>query len=599
VFLPPAPASSRSQIPDSKFQSRQSGPPSRDKRRAKISRAAVEWINHNWRSCPHARDLYQKLAKQARKHNWTIPSEAWVYRKWKNLPKIVTTALRSKKAYVDNFAPYYPRDYSDIDALQILVGDHSLRDVTVRLPDGTLVRPWCSAWQCMRTGLVYGWHLDLTPSSRTIGLAYANGVKTFGAQPMSRPDEDYYSYLYTDQGRDYKGHTIGGKLLTFKRAAAIDGGLGFLTMQRRVGLIDDLGLKQILARGYNAREKPIERTHRDMSGWEQSMFDAEYCGRDAKNKPDAWKEAWARHDRLLKKIARSGNTPLLNESPFMAFDDYRDALAGYFADYNRTSHERTTLMGASVVPIEEYQRLYTTHYTISEQTLAMLLMKAEQRMVRKNGVSLFQHGFSYLHPDLAPYKGKGIYVEVRYSEDDYSHVWIIPPPTHDIPNPAMIRAELVTRGGVLKPNKETLAMVSRQRKHEERVIREHSFINQSIIRGESVEDRIAAEIEPEEERVFEAVAVAGGGGSDGGGQGRALSTSLDGHSSPARPPGEGPSHRASVHQLHRFDGKRLGGHKAIRPVTVDQVRDTETDESIFEVEEPASGAVRMWDDEED
>src|SRR5260370_5304023 len=326
TFLP-APAASRSQIPQiSTFQKK-------DGRRAKISRAAVEWINDNWRSCPHARDLYQKLTKQARKHGWTIPSEAWVYRKWQSLPKIVTTALRSKKAYVDNFAPYYPRDYSDIDALQILVGDHSLRDVTVRLPDGTLVRPWCSLWQCMRTGLIYGWHLDLTPSSRTIGLAYANGVKTFGAQPISRPDEDFYSYRYTDQGKDYKGHTLGGKLLNFKRAAEIEGGLGFLAAQRRVGLIDDLGLKQILARGYNAREKPIERTHRDMSGWEQSMFDAEYCGRDAKNKPDAWQEAWARHDRLLKKVERSGNSPLLNESPFTAFDHYRVALAGYSSDY--------------------------------------------------------------------------------------------------------------------------------------------------------------------------------------------------------------------------------------------------------------------------
>ncbi len=567
TFLPPAPAASRSQIPDSKFQKK-------DGRRAKISRAAVEWINDNWRSCPHARDLYQKLTKQARKHGWTIPSEAWVYRKWQSLPKIVTTALRSKKAYVDNFAPYYPRDYSDIDALQILVGDHSLRDVTVRLPDGTLVRPWCSLWQCMRTGLIYGWHLDLTPSSRTIGLAYANGVKTFGAQPISRPDEDFYSYLYTDQGKDYKGHTIGGKLLTFKRAAAIEGGLGFLCAQRRVGLIDDLGLKQILARGYNAREKPVECTHRDMSGWEQSMFDAEYCGRDAKNKPDAWKDAWARHDRLLKKVERSGNSPLLNESPFMAFDDYRDALAGYFADYNRTAHERTTLMGATVVPLEEYQRLYTTHYTISERTLAMLLMKAEQRMVRKNGVSLFQQGFSYLHPDLAHYKGKGIYVEVRYSEDDYSHVWIIPPPTDAIPNPDMIKAELVTRGGVLRPNKETLAMVSHQRKHEERVIREAQLINQSMIRGESIEDRVAAQFEPEVEEAQ--IAVAGGAGV--------------GFSS-------GPS--ARVHQLHRFDRKRSGGQQAIRPASVDQVASTQTDESIFEVEDPASGGVRMFEEDED
>jgi hypothetical protein len=542
-----------------------------DKRRAQVSREAEEWIYNNWRSCAHARDLFQKLQKQARKHGWKIPSQTWCYRKWKALPKIVTVSRRSKKAYVDSLAPYYPRDYSDIDALQILVGDHSLRDVTVRLADGSLVRPWCSLWQCMRTGLIYGWHLDLTPSSRTIGLAYANGVKTFGAQPISRPDEDYYSYLYTDQGKDYKGHTIAGKQLTFKRAAAIEGGLGFLAADRRVGLIDDLGLKQILARGYNAREKPVERTHRDMSGWEQSMFDAEYCGRDAKNKPDAWRDAWARHERLLKKVQRTGSTSLLDESPFIQIDDYRDALGGYFADYNRTAHERSTLLGAKVVPIEEYQRLYTTHYTISEHTLALLLMKAEQRLVRKNGVSLFQQGFSYLHPDLAYYKGQ--YVEVRFSEDDYSRVFIVPPPTEAIPNPKIIEAHLVTRGGVLHPNKQTLAMISHQRKHEEKIIREHSLLTHSMIRGESAEDRVAAQFEPEVEEAEVAIAV--GGGASGAGF--------------SQPP-------ARVHLVGRLD--RLSkGRGAIRPVTVDQVANTQTDESIFEA--PASGGVRMWDDEEE
>src|SRR5207302_1823046 len=94
-----------------------------DKRRVPISPAAEEWIHNNWRSCPHARDLYEKLDKQARKHGWKIPGEKWIYRKWKSLPKIVTTWLRSKEEYVGKFAPFYPRDYSDIDALQILVGD--------------------------------------------------------------------------------------------------------------------------------------------------------------------------------------------------------------------------------------------------------------------------------------------------------------------------------------------------------------------------------------------------------------------------------------------------------------------------------------------
>jgi hypothetical protein len=569
-----------------------------DKRLADIPTAAVEWINRNYRSKPHARALYQDLKKAARKHGWKIPSESWVYRKWKQLPKIISDALRNKKAYVDKFAPYYPRDHRDVEALQILCGDHSERDVLVRLPDGSLARPWLTTWQCVRTGLIWGWYLDLTPSSRTIGLAYANGVRTFGAQPIARPDEGFYSYLYTDQGRDYKSHAITGKVLTFKRAAAIEGGLAFLCDQRgtqaldannerHVGLIRELGLKWLEARGYNAREKPVERFHRDVSGWESKTFEVEYCGPNPTKRPDACRDAADRHNRLLKKIQRSGNSPLIDESPFMTLEDYREALAGYIAEYNSDVHERTTLGGAKVVPIEEYQRLYTTRYEISENTLALVLMKAEKRIPRKNGVSI--NGFEYLHTQLAYYKG--LEVEVRYSDDDYKHVFIVPPPTDAIPHPDIIEAEAVIRGGVLNPNRETQKQIARQTKFEAKVRRDHELITQSMIRGESVQDRVAAQIEPEEE-VEVRIAVSGGDG-----RGRVCESP---HASPdLAPPFGGP---ARVHQLTRLDRKRVG-RAAIRPVTVNQVAEMEVDEDLFDAgeifEQGEKGKVMMWEPEED
>jgi hypothetical protein len=572
-----------------------------DKRLADIPTAAVEWINRNYRSKPHARALYQDLKKAAHKHGWKIPSESWVYRKWKQLPKIISDSLRNKKSYVDKFAPYYPRDHRDVEALQILCGDHSERDVLVRLPDGTLTRPWLTTWQCVRTGLIWGWYLDLTPSSRTIGLAYANGVRTFGAQPLARPDEGFYSYLYTDQGRDYKSHAITGKILTFKRAAAIEGGLAFLCDQRgthaldasderHVGLIKELGLKWIEARGYNAREKPVERFHRDISGWESKTFKAEYCGPDPKSRPDACRDAQARHERLIKKAQRTGNTPWLDESPFMTLEDYREALAGYFVEYNHDVHERTTLGGAKVVPIEEYKRLYTTHYEISEKTLALVLMKAEKRVVRKNGVSI--NGFEYLHTQLAYYKK--LEVEVRYSDDDFRRVFIVPPPTDAIPHPDIIEADAVIRGGVRNPNRETQKQIARQRNFEEKVKRDHDYITQSMIRGESVQDRVAAQIEPEEE-VEVRIAVSGGDG-----RGRVFEGTHASHGLASTSGGP-----ARVHQLTRLDRKRIG-RSAIRPVTVDQVAELEVDEDLFDAGEnfdqekaTGKGKVRMWEPEDE
>ena len=158
---------------------------------------------------------------------------------------------------------------------------------------------------------------------------------------MARPDDDFYSYLYTDWGKDYRCLDLNGRTLTFKKAAQIDGSLQIVTTQRRVGLMDELGLKHLLARAYNAKEKPVERVHKDISAWEENNFHEEYCGRDAKIKPPQWVDNWHRHQKLQKKFGR--DIPLLiQESPFMDFDSYREKFARLDL---RTQHHETYAHG--------------------------------------------------------------------------------------------------------------------------------------------------------------------------------------------------------------------------------------------------------------
>lgn len=520
----------------------------RDRRKAVISDAAAEWVNSHWRNFRSPTHLYKQVKKKAKSEGWTLPSKTWFFRRWKELPSLVITHhIGGAKAYVSKYAPYVPRDYSNLEALQIICGDHSERDVTVCLRDYTLARPWLTLWTDLRTGLIWGWHLDLVPSSYTAGMAYADGVMNFGAQPIARPESGFHSYVFTDQGKDYKSHHWDGNSITVhKQAMRFDGGFELLRVERQIGFLDEVGVKHLLARGYNAKEKPVERVHRDISDWEENTFQ-EFCGRDAKNKPDTWRDMYARHQKLARASRAS-------ESPFIGFDEYREALAGFIHEYNSTEHERITLGGARVIPLEEYRRLYTTRYEIAEETLAMLLMKAEKRQVRKNGVQCFQKHWFYYHSALAEFKGKD--VEVRYTDSDYSRVWII------LPNGTPCEATLITPTSIVNPNKQTLAVVAEAAARERRLIRDHSLLTFSTLRGESTEDRVTAEVELEENEV---IAMQGG--------------------APAR-----------VQKLTRMDRPKLRAVPGNRSVSVSEIAQVQTDESIFNI--PDHGRVSEFDFDE-
>ncbi|MGH9760935.1 MAG: hypothetical protein ACREDR_33115, partial [Blastocatellia bacterium] len=234
--------------------------------------------------------------------------------------------------------------------------------------------------------------LGLVPSSEAAALAYADGLLRYGAQPFSRTDDDFYSYIYTDRGRTYRSHDWDGKVIGVHRdAMQIDGGLGTLLVEQRVGILEDLMIRHLLARGYNAKEKQIERVHKDISSWERNRF-AEYCGPDAKHRPDAWKKLYAQHQRHQRRQGES------LPSPFITFDVYREGLAEFMVGYNSTPHERLTLGGERIVPLEEFKRLYTVRYEISTKTVALLLIdsrpkdKEERGSVLQERLVLLQRG---------------------------------------------------------------------------------------------------------------------------------------------------------------------------------------------------------------
>lgn len=526
-----------------------------DGRLAKLKPAAREWLETHWRRYPIVTQLYVKWQEAARKNHWKIPSLTWLQRRWKAIPPAARAAIfKSDKVYTDKYKPFHARTAEDLEALQLLCGDHHVLDVICwsdKLKD--IVRLWLTGWQDVRTSLIWGTHIDYTPSSFTIGCAYANGVRTFGAQPPAR--EGHESYIYVDNGKDYKSRNIKGEIEVHKQAAAINGGLQLLLTQRGVGLADEANVKQMLARNFNGREKPYERTGRDLADMIQNeFFDRGWCGRNTKDKPDACRDLYARHMKAMKRGA---------PSPFPLEEEVRIEVSNWIQRYNTTAHTRGTLGGKTIVPIEEYARLYTTRFDIREETLALMVMKTIRGPLRKNGVVAL--GSSYWHAELSKWKGrrdadgKPLQLEVRYDDSDYTSVWIV------LPDGTICPAERVELGSYLTPNKESLKAYALRARSERDLIKNHQLLQQSIWRGESVEQRLAAELPAEQEQPMP-IAV-----------------------------GEGGHSQSRVALFSRLDARR---HPApvTRLVTAAEVSSVEADNEIFSGESPSR--VKEWDFDE-
>lgn len=458
--------------------------PQFDNRLAFISVEAFKWINKNWRKYKSSNALYNALNEEAERNIWKIPSRSWIYRRWKEIPKIVSVYLfEGKDAYQSKLASYVPRDLSDLDALQVLCGDHREGDVTVHVGNGELARIWLTYWLDLRTSLIWGWYLSLTPNTEAITLAYADGINKFEAQPFSQPENGFYSYVYTDRGKSYRSHDIEGRTIkVHEKAADITGRFKYFLVDRNIGLVEEFRIKQLLAKVRNPKEKPIERTNKDFSYWEKNEFKG-YCGSKPSDRPDSWYKLFEKHNKLLK----SNNF----NSPFISFDDYKTKIAERIDKHNSSLHERVNLGGISIVPIEEYKRLYTTPYKISKDIVVNLLLKSATRTVGKNGINCFRKNWHYWHDDMSKIEA-GLKVQIKFTDQDYSKIWVV------LPDKKIVEAELIEPVSFLNPNKDVLKQIKRIEAKKRAEIHNFHLLQQSRLRFETTEEYLSKSLPDEE-----------------------------------------------------------------------------------------------------
>jgi hypothetical protein len=271
-----------------------------------------------------------------------------------------------------------------------------------------------------------------------------------------------------------------GKVIDVHRnAMKPTGDLELVLMQRQVGILKELQIQHLYARGYNAKEKPVERLHRTISEWEKNTF-AEYCGSKPSQKPE----------RLIGLMAeqQAYERGRRSHSPFISWEEYKAKLADFIDQFNRTPHQRTNLAdGLTLTPLTEYQRLCRVRYEIKPETVSVLLMKVTDRVLSKIGVRCFQQNWYYWCEAMSRFKDseESIKVEVRFTDRDYSRVWVV------LPDEKTYEARLVQRSPLLNPNRETLQTVSKARANERKLIRDFELLAQSMWREESTEDRVS------------------------------------------------------------------------------------------------------------
>lgn len=176
------------------------------------------------------------------------------------------------------------------------------------------------------------------------------------------------------------------------------------------GLWRQLGVSTLHTLPANPQAKPIERffgtVERDLiqelPGW---------CGNSLEMRPtDILKPLLKQHEAWVE--GKREETPFLHIAEFaLGFE------AWLHERYLRTPHTR---LGCT--PMEAYEREYGHPVVPAERALDILLMRAERRLVRRNGIEIFERGRWYWAEELAG--REGTYVQVRWDPRELGKILI-------------------------------------------------------------------------------------------------------------------------------------------------------------------------------
>lgn len=284
---------------------------------------------------------------------------------------------------------FITRDVTQLRPGEVWIGDHTELDFMVLNEEGKLDRRWITAFIDMRTSLVVGYNLNWQPSSKTIALAFRSGVlgldvRAWGNHGWYDPKfQNVPEVVMLDNGKDYRSkytQQIFGKV-EFADAAR-------LSIQRLT--------KLHYVKPYHGQSKAqMERWFRTI----QTMLKylPGFKGNHYQNKPDS-----------LKEDVKKGK--------ILPVEQFDTIVAEAINTYNNRIHR--THKGLS--PLQCYLTNQTHQRTIDSRVLDFLLMKADNKPIRKCQVRLMGH--DYYSDQLLKFNGR--HADVYYDPQDPAFVSI-------------------------------------------------------------------------------------------------------------------------------------------------------------------------------
>jgi putative transposase len=294
-------------------------------------------------------------------------------------------ARYGESAWNRKYASYIDRDYSNVRAGQVWVGDAAQIDIAVIFPDGRVGFPWVTAWRDMLTSKWLGWcvHCE-SPKSDHVFESLHYGVEDWGL----------CEEVLIDNGKTYRCRDFAGGRKNHKLE---------LDEIKTTSMLGLLGVKPRFALPYGAQSKPIER---DFLKTKEllSKHIIGYRGGDVTEKPEKLA------DEVLAKAV-------------MPFNDFVAAFDDYIINgLNKIqSKGGKNLLGRS--PDQAWAQLFTEKREVSPDALSLFCMRTSNVVsIGRNGVHDSALGVTYWGEWMPAAKGQRVYI--RRSLRNYATAWV-------------------------------------------------------------------------------------------------------------------------------------------------------------------------------